>query len=153
MILNIQDLGALGEFLGSLAVLVTLVYLAFQTRQNTMAIGAQLDAARIGSLLNLNLTAASSSDLQEALVEDRTEEVSVNQARRSAFWAAEFLSLQWTLIQGRSGLLPSFNEPGMALWVRDLFNTYRSLEGWWQANAGFRPEFVKFVEEQRSKAA
>ncbi len=45
MTLTIQDLGALGELLGSIAVLATLVYLALQTRQNTMAIGAHLDAA------------------------------------------------------------------------------------------------------------
>ncbi len=38
MTLTIQDLGALGEFFGSIAVLATLVYLALQTRQNTMAI-------------------------------------------------------------------------------------------------------------------
>ena len=48
MTLTIQDLGALGELLGSVAVLATLVYLALQTRQNTMAIGAQLDAAALG---------------------------------------------------------------------------------------------------------
>ncbi len=46
MTLTIQDLGSLGEFLGSIAVLVTLVYLAFQTRQNTIAIAAQLNATR-----------------------------------------------------------------------------------------------------------
>ena len=46
MTLTIQDLGALGELLGSVAVLVTLVYLALQTRQNTMAITAQIDSAR-----------------------------------------------------------------------------------------------------------
>ena len=33
MTLTIQDLGALGELLGSVAVLATLVYLAMQTRQ------------------------------------------------------------------------------------------------------------------------
>ena len=37
MELTIQDLGALGEFLGSVAVLVTFIYPALQTRQNTMA--------------------------------------------------------------------------------------------------------------------
>ena len=47
MTLTIQDLGALGELLGSIAVLATLVYLALQTRQNTMAIAAQLDAQRV----------------------------------------------------------------------------------------------------------
>ncbi len=38
MTLTIQDLRALGELLGSVAVLATLIYLALQTRQNTMAI-------------------------------------------------------------------------------------------------------------------
>ncbi len=40
MTLTIQDLGALGELLGSVAVLATLVSLALQMRQNTLAIGA-----------------------------------------------------------------------------------------------------------------
>ena len=62
MTLTIQDLGALGELLGSVAVLVTLVYLAWQTRQNTLAIGAQLDAARLSAVQELNLAAATSRD-------------------------------------------------------------------------------------------
>ncbi len=63
MTLTIQDLGALGEFFGSIAVLVTLIYLAFQTRQNTMAIGAQLDAALISATQNLGLAASTSTEM------------------------------------------------------------------------------------------
>ena len=59
MTLTIQDLGALGELLGSVALLVTLVYLTLQTRQNTTAIRAQLDSARIGAIQEVLLTAAS----------------------------------------------------------------------------------------------
>ncbi len=33
---SVQDLGALGEFVGSVAVLVTLIYLAYQFRQNSI---------------------------------------------------------------------------------------------------------------------
>ena len=33
--MNIMELGALGEFVGSIGVIVTLVYLAIQIRQNT----------------------------------------------------------------------------------------------------------------------
>ena len=119
-----------------------------------MAIAAQLDAARIGALLNLNLSAATSSELQEALNEDRVDAPPISEARRSAFWAATFLNQQWQLVQGRRGLLPSFHEAGTALRVRYLFNSYRSLEGWWEASSPrFRPEFVEWAEEQRSKAA
>ncbi len=35
--------GALGELLGAVAVLATLVYLALQTRQNTLESGPRLD--------------------------------------------------------------------------------------------------------------
>ncbi len=64
MTLTIQDLGALGEFFGSIAVLVTLIYLAFQTRQNRMAIGAQLDAARLGAIQNIRLASQRRTKLQ-----------------------------------------------------------------------------------------
>ena len=33
---TIQDLGAAGEFVGAIGVVVTLVYLAYQIRQNTI---------------------------------------------------------------------------------------------------------------------
>ncbi len=154
MTLTIQDLGALGELLGAVAVLATLIYLTLQTRQNTMAIGAQLDAARISSQLNLNLSAAASSELQEALNEDRSDELSINQARRANYWIAHAIVLQWQLHQGRRGLLPSFNEAGMKLTIRGFFSSSRSFGRWWEAvKSGYLPEFIEVVEEQRSKAA
>ncbi len=154
MTLTIQDLGALGELLGSVAVLVTLIYLAFQTRQNTMAIQAQLDAARISSVMHLNLTASTSSELQEALNEDRIRPRTINEARRTNYWAATVYQAQWNFIQARRGLTEDFQESGMAHRVLGLFDAYRSFEDWWEARkVVFRPEFVEWVEEQRSKAA
>ena len=154
MTLTIQDLGALGELLGSVAVLVTLVYLAFQTRQNTMAIGAQLDAARLESAINLNLAAATSSELSEALGEDRADDRTINEERRRIYWYTMLLHYPWQFRQARRGLLPSFNEPGMGLRVGSLFNAYRSLGGWWErGKPNYVSEFVEWVEEQRSKAA
>ena len=38
--MTIEELGALGEFLGSIVVLITLVYLAVQVRQNTRSMNA-----------------------------------------------------------------------------------------------------------------
>ncbi len=105
MTLTIQDLGALGEFFGSIAVLVTLIYLAFQTRQNTMAIRAQLDSARIGAVQELLLAAATSTELQEALEEDRVGEVTINQNRRDLWWSAMLANFQRQHANQR--LLPS----------------------------------------------
>ena len=88
MSLTIQDLGALGELLGSVAVLATLVYLTFQMRQNTLAIAAQLDAAQVSSTQHLILTASTSTELLEALTEDRLGDETINDRRRGNFWLA-----------------------------------------------------------------
>ena len=154
MTLTIQDLGALGELLGSIAVLVTLVYLATQTRQNTMAISAQLDAARIDTTMQVSLAAATSSEILEALNEDRVNEIPIGQTRRNLYWRTNLLGAQWQFLQAQRGLLPTFNEIGMAWAITSYFTTFRSYQGWWEdVRAGFSPAFVEFVEEQRSKAA
>ena len=40
--MSIADLGSLGEFVGSIAVVVTLIFLVFQVRQNTSALQTQI---------------------------------------------------------------------------------------------------------------
>ena len=154
MPLTIQDLGALGEFLGSIAVLVTLIYLALQTRQNTKALGAQADAARIGALLTLNLGAATSVELQEALHEDQIDAPAINEMRRRSWWSAALLIVQWQFHQAQRGLLPGFNEAGVVDALRTVFTTSRGFAGWWEgARSIFTKDFVEWVEEQRTKAA
>ena len=147
-----QDLGALGEFFGSIAVLVTLIYLAFQTRQNTMAIRAQLDSARIGAVQELLLAAATSTELQEALEEDRVGEVTINQNRRDQWWSVILANMQWQ--HANQSLLPSAFSEGRGTTIARMFHRYRSMESWWEiAKTGYLPEFVEWIEEQRTKAA
>ena len=154
MTLTIQDLGALGEFFGSIAVLATLIYLALQTRQNTMAIGAQLDAAALGSIQNSILTAATSNELGELMAEDSTADVTANQLRLTTYWTSVLLAFQWQFRQARRGLLPSFDEAGVAATMRFFFSGYRSVEfSWERMKPSLSPDFVEWVEEQRSKAA
>ncbi len=154
MTLTIQDLGALGELLGSVAVLITLIYLAFQMRQNTMAITAQLDAARLGAVQELNIAAATSPELLETLNGDRVEPLAIEQARLQHFWAARFFQLAWNFTQLRRGMDLVSGEARMAHRVAGYFNDFRSVESWWEnAKQNHTPEFVEWVEEQRSKAA
>ena len=154
MTLTIQDLGALGELLGSIAVLATLVYLALQTRQTNIAIGAQLDAAVIAARQNIFMSAATSSELVEAIREDSTADGTANQVRLTAYWGTLITYVQWQFQQARRGLLPTFSEAGTGGAIRLLFATSRGLEGYWEVmKANLLPEFVEWVEEQRSKAA
>jgi hypothetical protein len=47
--MSLEDLGNLGEFIAAVAVVVTLVYLAIQIRQNTRQIGDNTRALRLSS--------------------------------------------------------------------------------------------------------
>jgi hypothetical protein len=43
----LEDLGNLGDFLGGIAVIATLIYLAIQIRQNTMQIAKNSETGRL----------------------------------------------------------------------------------------------------------
>ena len=71
--MNIMELGALGEFLGSIGVIATLVYLAIQIRQNTHSMNesrrlavtqAQIDWT---AMFNTAMVATSESDYIPAI--------------------------------------------------------------------------------------
>ena len=155
MTLTIQDLGALGELLGSVAVLVTLIYLALQTRQNTMAIEAQLDAATIAANQTNLMSAATSGELAEAIREGMTRDLTTNELRLTFYWVSMFSSFQWQFKQARRGLLPSYSEPEMAAIAGSYFTLYRGFGDAWDEvmKPTCTPEFVEWVEEQRAKAA
>ena len=48
--MTLQDLGNLGEFVGAIAVVITLVYLALQIRQNTAHLSQNTRAVRLAAL-------------------------------------------------------------------------------------------------------
>ena len=148
--MTIQDLGALGELVGSVAVLATLVYLALQTRQNTMAIAAQLDAVAVATAQNSQLLAATSDGLVAGLREDSRSDFT----RLDLYWGSLLNVFHWQRLQARRGLLPSFNERTVEACLISFFRNQRSFERWWEGWKGFFPsEFVEFVEQQRAKAA
>ena len=52
---TIQDLGSIGEFVGAIGVIVTLVYLAYQIRQNTVQLEQSILAAKAAAINASNL--------------------------------------------------------------------------------------------------
>ncbi len=154
MTLTIQDLGALGELLGSIAVLFTLVYLALQTRQNTMAISAQLDAATMIARQEGLMLLSTSKELAEALNQQRIHPQPIEQDRVNFFWIAQMVRWQWQFQHSRRGLMLFTNMAAIRQLIGQQFDAYRDYRDWWErTSSNFNPEFVEWVEEQRSKAA
>ena len=119
-----------------------------------MAISAQLEAAALGANQNLFLSIATSSELEEALAEDRTTDMTTKEWRRTLLFMSLMQSMHWHVHQSRRGLLQTFTEGRAEDTVRSFFTGFRSFVGSWEAmKANYLPDFVEWVEEQRSKAA
>jgi len=63
--LTLEELGSVGEFVGALAVLVTLIYLAVQIHQHTKTVKAQINQARSDSFQQVQLALMNSDEMLE----------------------------------------------------------------------------------------
>ena len=101
--MSIAELGSLGEFVSSFAVLLTLVFLTFQMRQNTKAVRASTAAEMMSQWLtqaNAGATSAALADSFEAVQESGS--VSGRGGHHVFFFTqaalktSEFAHYQWT---------------------------------------------------------
>ena len=83
--MSISDLGSLGEFIGSIAVLLTLIYLALQIRQNTHATRAVSHHAITDALNQLNLTLGKDDVVAQIWITGMNDRSSLNEVQREQF--------------------------------------------------------------------
>ena len=153
--MSIQDLGALGEFVGSLGVIVTLIYLAIQIRSNTRATKASagFQATHSWADLNEQLT-AQPDDILATFVGiyaadfDPDQLNDVQYLRLTLFTRAMFQKLEGQFFLYKFGLLDQ------SLWQQRSSIGRGVIEvphiaSWWEgekrANT-FSPEFVQAIE-------
>ena len=143
-------LGAISEFVGAIAVVVTLVYLAIQVRQNTSALkstatqGAHDQTAALYDLVSGD---ASLADLFVRGLISPDELTSIETARFFSLSMAFMFRFQNWYLQTRSGLI---EKELLESWSRVL----RQLSGapgfqrFWQQRAHiFADEFVRHLEQ------
>ena len=148
-----QLLGNYGEFVGAIAVVVTLAYLAIQIRQNTGATRAASHHAIVEALNRGNLAQAEDAELAQIWVSGSEDRSCLDEAQRQRFdmlllsYFHVFDSLWYSarigtaerdlLLSEEKGFVHLMNSPG----VYD----------WWQANPyAFSTEFRRYMEDFRS---
>jgi len=77
--MNWEALGALGEIVGALAVFLTLIYLAVQIRQNTMAVRASAIDAAILHISNVRQALFGDDDLVDIYIRGNADPTSLNE--------------------------------------------------------------------------
>jgi len=84
--MTIQDWGAIGELVGGAAVVVTLIYLAFQIRQNTRAIRLSTSHAVANDFRGMFALMAEQSELTEAIHKGSNDPGSISGAEKMRYW-------------------------------------------------------------------
>jgi hypothetical protein len=131
---NLEDLGNVGEFIGGLAVFVTLVYLAIQIRQNTRMLRASAEqTTRSDSTAVIGLSAMSpenASVYHRGLADPDT----LSPEERTHFYlilSANFYHLNQGYAGHRSGT--QSDDTWMSQWQGlQFFATQPGVQVWWE---------------------
>ncbi len=109
--MDIMELGAIGELVGGVAVLATLLYLALQVRQGNHIARQNASQALMGATFELAGRVAVDRGLAEVWAhgEDRFDELDATDQQRLVFYEWRGLeSFHNSFHQHRSGLLPDY---------------------------------------------
>ena len=133
----------LAEIIGTTAIVVSLIYVAVQIRQNNRHLAHEAQRARAQAFRqNLRIMA----DNAEIWIKDLNgETLTATEAfRMDRAWMSHLWSYQTSFQQ-----LPRNEIEGGATIFRRFFETQQSIRTTWVQNrAAFHPDFVRFMEEK-----
>ncbi len=152
--MNWEAIGAIGEFVGALAVVLTLGYLALQVRQNTtgMRVAAKLEITKQFAdytdllLLNPELLELNTKAMQGARLEGELEQAQFNILLVRASWYFSSMFFQYraqTLSQ------EEWHESQVLI---DMYCSSPGYREYWEENSyRFSPDFVDYIEERMAE--
>ena len=99
--MNWDAIGAIGEVTGALLVVITLIYLTIQIRQNSASINASITQANISAFNELNAILACDAELADIFERgaDHPESLSEKENRRFTWLLRSYLNLYLNLYE------------------------------------------------------
>ena len=143
-----EALGNIGDFLGGVGVLVTLLYLASQIRQNSQSVRNAAAESVFQALIANIQTAASSPQLARVIALGQSDIESLTEDERAQFilWMyGWFRMLERAYVHYRAGYVDEGEWKGHE---QNLASVMRSdaVQRWWAARKlYFGPEFASYV--------
>jgi len=144
--MDITELGAIGELVGGVAVVASLVYVGFQVRQSTSVAKGTSHQGFVDSFTQWSLSVARDPGLVRVFREGSENRGGLTQDERGQFdWLlfSAFRILENVHHQSRLGFATLREmEPGYAAVLESP-----GVQEWWRENAlPFSAEFTKYVE-------
>ncbi len=150
--MTIQELGSIGEFVSSIAVLVTLIYLVIQIRHNRNAtVASTLQMTRI-QFQNIAIANRDSAIAPIIIKADKGEPLTEEEEYR----LSNHVNLQWNLlfseyVQEQIGYTEGWT-PSDKIALQRIFYRYDGrAAAWWESTGKeiYPAEFVDYVEQHR----
>ena len=152
--MSIEQLGSLGEFIAAIAVLISLVYLALQIRQNTKQVeqASFNDVYRAYSEMRKSIYSNDAmSDLLVKLLHD--DDLTESELVKAQLYIAEnlFCTLQMTRVAGGiSGFTQENLDAGVEV-AAALLESSVGREYWQQYRQVFPPDFQNMIDAHLPK--
>jgi hypothetical protein len=150
--MSISELGSLGEFISSIAVVVTLLFLGLQVRQsNALARRNEMNAGH-QQISNLRLAVATHGELAEILIDGVAADTPLGAVEQARFdnvmsemsWSAFHI---WD--RARMGLLPEDEWARSAGGFQVILASPGGLAWWVNNKQQFQKDFQRAIEESR----
>jgi hypothetical protein len=146
---TLEDLGNIGEFLGAIGVIASLVYLAIQIRQNTRSIRSATYQSSTRDIVQLSDQMSQDPELTRIWFEGLRgfDSMSQDDRRRfAAYMMGAYRRYESMLYQTQQGLLEQEWWEGVGNNLEDM-TLQPGTQAWWtEASHLFRPEFQQFVD-------
>jgi hypothetical protein len=146
---NLQVLANIGEFIGGIGVILSLVYVALQVRSNTRSQRNDIEARALERLASMQRELACNEDLNRifmlCLLDTRSVKTA-DRVRYTWYMTELFSAMEFLLQQYRQG---NFDSANFQRWESTLrwWLTFPGIIDWWNCKpAPFTPEFEKYVD-------
>ena len=150
--MNWDAIGAVGETLGAMGVLASLVYLVSQIRENTRSLGAaSLQSVLDGFRDRFLLAHGSNGDTSEIFSKGLTSLDLLDDSEKRRFWylmVEVYFQMQQVMHLHERGLIPEVDYEAWLKWTISLTRTPGGSEMWLQIQTLITPTIAELVNTQ-----
>jgi hypothetical protein len=146
--MSLENLGNLGEFIGAIAVLVSVIYLALQIRQNTKSLITQTGQAIMSQGVNASIDTAANDSLMVVLAKlGDQKELTVAERIQYSIWMEGIITnySQIFYVHQQGNLDDNLHEAAENR-LRKILSKPGALEWWQSCRSDFTQEFQDDVD-------
>ena len=148
--MNWEAIGSVGDAIGGVGVVLTLLYLAHQTRQNTRAVRAASFQQVADSLSDVSMTVVQDPSLVSLLVRVNSDAASLSEedtARYGYFLLATVRRIESLFFHAEQGTIESQSWLGTQQTLHIIFGK-EIAQRWWAENSNrFNADFRAYIDQ------